>query len=918
MQTSLDISTKQYTEDNQIRSNLEVEESSSTLIFSPFLNSKRRCFKPSQNLFRKRSDLQSHTKTLLYFPNLQSSQTRRRRETSHRFITAKQTDNLPKVQNANCFKVTQQSTKHCILRKNRHLRRISPLSLTPKFSKIRSIFHEWRDLLLQSYAFWSKYRASDLHPSHKIPSISATQSRHNLQCLHGRLDNMEPERRPSFSVCSRSNDYSNGARIQNQSEKVYSQPCERDNLPGHNLERTGRYTSTIPRQIDNNLTPGSNYTLLTQTVSSPVPEISRTPELCSPINPSRTPSLLQGVTSPSIFSEGSSFDFSGFSDSSPMVVKHQRVGKTFTISPTTNRTDNMDRCVKTGVGGSNIKWPRDLIALEQTPERVPHNRTRVASNIKISTKPESSCIHNNSHQIRQQDCSFSNKQARISEIQSPPDNSHGTNGGMSGNSLPLESPTHSRRRKCVGRSTFQGNSELIRMDALSPNFSQTSRNSRTLEHRPVCPSRQQTNSEVRMQISSPRSNISGCSSSRLDNVGEHLSLPTSSTNARSNHKVETLCRPRSYNCTTPSQFSLVARTSYKSIKVRKRLVHNSKNPVRLGVLRLPLVLELSRLEFLNKIFSNKFEEEVAAKLIRAHRDSTVKQYQYCWKTFQDWLQDFKIEIISTPKVLKFLSFLVDIKGLAPRSTISYRNALHLPLLYGFNINTKSKPFTLLLNAQFIEHPPKKNVSPQWCLQKVLSLLSTAEFQTKKISKHNLMSKTLFLVALAAGNRVSEISAFDRKSVSFAPMYAGVTIAVRPGFLYKNERINNIAPNITIPALTNNNKKPHHLCPVNTLRLWLDASKDYTGPQFFFNIRSGKPLKAPQLSQLLVSLINSSQPGTFPKAHDIRKIAASLAWTRGIKIEEIIKRAFWKSSNVFISRYLVNVSINTNCVALGSC
>ena len=144
----------------------------------------------------------------------------------------------------------------------------------------------------------------------------------------------------------------------------------------------------------------------------------------------------------------------------------------------------------------------------------------------------------------------------------------------------------------------------------------------------------------------------------------------------------------------------------------------------------------------------------------------------------------------------------------------------------------------------------------------------------------------------------------------------VTLAVRPGFLYKNERYNNISPDVSFPCLSKPDGSPRPLCPVTTLKRWLSATKDFQGHQLFFNLQTLRPLKASLLSQMLCRLINTSQKGTFPKGHDIRKVATSLAWTRGIGISEVVKRAFWKSSNVFIKTYLHN-QLPNHCVALGS-
>ena len=89
-----------------------------------------------------------------------------------------------------------------------------------------------------------------------------------------------------------------------------------------------------------------------------------------------------------------------------------------------------------------------------------------------------------------------------------------------------------------------------------------------------------------------------------------------------------------------------------------------------------------------------------------------------------------------------------------------------------------------------------------------------------------------------------------------------------------------------------------------------------GESLFINSKTGAPLRSTTISKLIVGLINEACPDVLPHAHDVRKVAASLAWARGVSPEEIVKAAFWSSSSVFISRYLINPSSTAvNCRAL---
>ena len=116
----------------------------------------------------------------------------------------------------------------------------------------------------------------------------------------------------------------------------------------------------------------------------------------------------------------------------------------------------------------------------------------------------------------------------------------------------------------------------------------------------------------------------------------------------------------------------------------------------------------------------------------------------------------------------------------------YRNALKLPLLNGFYVDTSDREFSLLARSQFLQNPPPKKLIPAWNPNKVLSMLEQPEFLNHQATPHRLLMKSPFLVALATGNRVSEIAAFTRVGSKILPGSKKAVIAVRPGFLYKTK------------------------------------------------------------------------------------------------------------------------------------
>jgi integrase len=255
--------------------------------------------------------------------------------------------------------------------------------------------------------------------------------------------------------------------------------------------------------------------------------------------------------------------------------------------------------------------------------------------------------------------------------------------------------------------------------------------------------------------------------------------------------------------------------------------------------------------------------------------------------------------------------LVQDRALSARTATLYKNALAYPLQIAFGIDPGAPEWSLASRALFHRNPPSKPSFPSWNLEKVLTFLSTARFANASASEYDLLMKALFLVALASGNRASELAALDRTKINFTPDGA-VHIPVRKGFLYKNQSVTRAPPNISFPALQEEGTG-HVLCPVQALKAYLAKTADEP-TAVFRNSRTRKPLSSATIASTLCTVIDLAHPGQLPKGHDVRKQAASLAWTRGMPPAEIICKAFWATSSVFVSRYLHPVA-PTPCVAL---
>ena len=105
------------------------------------------------------------------------------------------------------------------------------------------------------------------------------------------------------------------------------------------------------------------------------------------------------------------------------------------------------------------------------------------------------------------------------------------------------------------------------------------------------------------------------------------------------------------------------------------------------------------------------------------------------------------------------------------------------------MNLSEPPFTTLSKAFWNLRPKEPRPEPNWSLDKVLSLLRTRRFFVSP-SLSDLTMKTLFLLGLATGARVSELHALRRGRgfITFRSIGRNkfLFLAPNPAFLAKNE------------------------------------------------------------------------------------------------------------------------------------
>ncbi|XP_076065921.1 uncharacterized protein LOC143039577 [Oratosquilla oratoria] len=329
----------------------------------------------------------------------------------------------------------------------------------------------------------------------------------------------------------------------------------------------------------------------------------------------------------------------------------------------------------------------------------------------------------------------------------------------------------------------------------------------------------------------------------------------------------------------------------------------------------PSVTSTSRLEFLRGALGQLFSTEAVDKMLRAHRPSSVRQYESCWRRFQDFLRRHAIVTISASTVLDFLSWLADTTNRAPATISAHYAALADPLYFGMNITVPQRARNLLMKGIRASREPRRQPVLAWSLHRVLQYLT---FEGTIMEEEHFLQRAVFLLALATGYRASQLAAITRHQ-SFSKLEedcSALTLAPSPTFLAKNEQADDMIGPIRIPSFLEEGN-PHPLCPVRAFQDYVERTEGVSEDHLFYNSKSRNPLTPRSLARLLCRVIEKADPGHAPHAHNIRGLAASLAFLRTHSVERVQDLGGWASATSFRTRYLYHSITPVPCVAMGT-
>ena len=432
---------------------------------------------------------------------------------------------------------------------------------------------------------------------------------------------------------------------------------------------------------------------------------------------------------------------------------------------------------------------------------------------------------------------------------------------------------------------------------------------------PLCHSREPQTPILCSPGSGSGSHRHECSSSRLEQVESHIPVPTNIHTPEGAPEAPGLSR----DCSSSSS-PLDRQPVVPSLNGVESENDSSPGPEaqsvypRDGALRLLLTdPQPTFMDFQKSIMGKEFSRENIPLLTSHLRDSSKRQFNSVW---QSWLFFCKRELpaaIDRNFCLSYLRYLFEERQLKPKTVQTYKSCLADVIRTGFGVDFTDHIFAKSCKSMALIRPASRTPTLSWSLDRVLEYIAPWDSSTCPLRE--LLRKTIFLIALASGGRVSEIHALRRgHNFSYVDASGSLVLSPGPDFLAKNENPQFRRTPWRIPKLSTDNNS---LCPVNNFSDYIRRTASATSGPLFIHQASGKPLTKAEVTSAMTVLIKTSNPESIPKSHDIRRMASSLAFFNGMQVSDMSELTGWSSTRVFTKHYLKEVSaLATVSVVMG--
>jgi integrase len=325
-----------------------------------------------------------------------------------------------------------------------------------------------------------------------------------------------------------------------------------------------------------------------------------------------------------------------------------------------------------------------------------------------------------------------------------------------------------------------------------------------------------------------------------------------------------------------------------------------------------------------------FSEEVANRVARNVRGSSLAIYDNKWKIFVKYCQSKDRDPVKVDLqfVADFFNWLFTEKKLTVSTIKGYRTAIGRVLIKINGLDLSQGDIVRDLITNFgIHRPVKERILPKWDLSIVLNRLQGPPYEPLvSASITHVTWKTAFLILLASGARRGEVHALEYNTIIKAQDGKSWIVKPDPKFVAKNHVLSTGKGEFKgiklykLKALAKDDQINDSLCPVRMLNWYLHKTSARRGQhrQLFITCnRTGlvKPAHKNTLSAWIKKLIADAYQAAGSEVsslvhrstHEIRAVAASYAAFSNVSIEEILMECRWAQPSTFAKYYLRRVS-----------
>jgi hypothetical protein len=322
----------------------------------------------------------------------------------------------------------------------------------------------------------------------------------------------------------------------------------------------------------------------------------------------------------------------------------------------------------------------------------------------------------------------------------------------------------------------------------------------------------------------------------------------------------------------------------------------------------------SGVPFISEALSNHNLSSTAQHILMSSwRTGTLKQYQTQFIKWKQYCLDNHIDPFnsSVEHVIEFLVKLFD-SGLGYSSINTARSALSaiLPLHQGFKIGDHPL-VSRFLKGVFELRPALPKYNEVWNVNVVLDHLRSYKL-AEELSLKELTLKLTMLLCLLTAQRCQTIHLMDIGYIQ------ELEDRYRVGFgskLKQTKPGHHLAP-MELLAFPSDRK----LCVVEHLRTYLRRTKEIRGVNTQLLLSFVKPVSKDTIARWIKMVLKLAGIDiTKYSAHSSRAASTSLAKSKGLTLQEVMKCAGWSSDTTFAKFYNkpIQASSNFSTIVLGT-